>query len=924
MPEGRIRNGFAAAVVLLLLLPAWAGADTTSRVSEGRLDPDERSGDFEDGIAVSGDGRFVAFQSAATNLVSGDANATDDIFVLDRITNETTRVSVTSAGVEAAGDSSDPAISSDGRFVAFVSEAALDAADANVERDIYVHDRLDGTTVRASVSSAGIEANERSVNPSISGDGRYVVFESRADNLVAGDANATFDIFLRDLVAGTTTRVSVTDAGAEANGGSEDPWISRDGTQVSFTSGASNLTGADANPARDVFVRDLVAGTTVLVSLSSAGVQGNRQSIRAKLSADGRFVAFNSDADNLAPGTSSDFTSVYVHDRDRDGDGVFDEQAEPGGISTVQVDVASDGTPGNDFSFEVAISDDGRYVGFQSVSTNLVPDDTNGRSDIFLHDRDADEDGSYDEPGGIEVRRVSVDGFGAEGDGWVEEAVALDGEGRHVAFVSSSTNLDPSDGNSVPDVFLHDAWSGGTGRASFVQTEANDMSEEFDDLSPDGRFVVFECDADNLVPGDANMERDVFLFDREPGTMERISVNAGGAGGNGFSFHGTTSDDGAYVAFGSAADNLDAAPDDNNADDAFLRDRAANTTELVSLSYDENQANQGIVTASRVVISGDGLSVAFESESTNLVPQPDDNEAADIFVRDLAGATTVRVSVDSSGNESNDTSFQISLSADGRHVAFTSAATNLVAGDTNNATDVFVHDRDTGATVRVSIPDGGGQGDGGSFVPDLSEDGRYVTFVSNATNLVPGDTNAVADVFVHDRDADEDGIFDEQGDPNATSTEIVSVNDAGQIGDDGSDFWTAIGADGRFVVFLSFATNLSAEPDANAVRDVFLRDRLNGTTERVSVSTEGSEANNGSLRAFVSRDGRVVVFDADATNLVPDDGNDVADVFLRLRSPAGPGPPKVPSLSWPGLLALGAAVLAVGCLRPATRHRRQV
>src|SRR5437867_4406185 len=231
--------------------------------------------------------------------------------------------------------------------------------------------------------------------------------------------------------------------------------------------------------------------------------------------------------------------------------------------------------------------------------------------------------------------------------------------------------------------------------------------------------------------------------------------------------------------------------------------------------------------------------------------------------RSAGAQTTVRVSVASDGTEGNDVSLGSALSADGRFVAFDSAATDLVAGDTNGVSDVFVHDRQTGTTERVSVASDGAQGNGSSglvtfaFPPALSADGRFVAFVSFATNLVAGDTNGATDVFVHDRQAG--------------TTERVSVASGGSQSN-GSNVGSALSADGRFVAFQSAATNLVAD-DTNGATDVFVHDRQTGTTERMSVASDGSQGNGFNAGPALSADGRFVAFHSTATNLVAGDTN---------------------------------------------------
>jgi len=237
-----------------------------------------------------------------------------------------------------------------------------------------------------------------------------------------------------------------------------------------------------------------------------------------------------------------------------------------------------------------------------------------------------------------------------------------------------------------------------------------------------------------------------------------------------------------------------------------------------------------------------------------------------------------RVSVDSNGLEGNAASVASVLSADGQTHAFSSYADNLVTGDTNGFRDVFVRDAATLGTVRVSLSSTGLQADGASYSPSLSGDGRFLAFTSEASNLVPGDTNGVADVFVHDRDPDGNGIFDEGNGVNVR----VSVDSSGLEADGASygAYSHTISNDGRLVVFRSDATNLVAG-DGNGVSDIFAHDRISGATRRVSVDSSGAEATLGSSLGTISGNGAVVAFHSDAPNLVPGDNNGVTDVFTH-------------------------------------------
>jgi Tol biopolymer transport system component len=316
----------------------------------------------------------VAFSSYATNLVSGNTKGARHVFVNDLQTGITKLISVASDGTQGNNESYRPSISADGRYVAFYSEASnLVSGDTNDSTDIFVNDLQTGTTKLISAASDGTQGNNGALNPSISADGRYVAFDSFS-NLVSGDTNAAGDIFVNDLQTGTTKRISVASDGTQGNDGSYFPSISADGRYVAFYSDASNLVSSDTNAAGDIFVNDLQTGTTKRISIASDGTQGNnRSSYTSSISADGRYVAFYSNASNLVSGDTNGTSDIFVND------------LQTG--TTKRISIASDSTQGNSDSSTPSISADGRYVAFFSYASNLVSGDTNGIGDIFVYDR---------------------------------------------------------------------------------------------------------------------------------------------------------------------------------------------------------------------------------------------------------------------------------------------------------------------------------------------------------------------------------------------------------------------------------------------------------------------------------------------------------------------------------------------------------
>jgi Tol biopolymer transport system component len=309
----RAANGYGGSSETITAPVGGLGPETTELVSISTTRA-KGNGASQDAY-ISGDGRYVVFHSDATNLDPADTNNTRDAFVHDRVTGTTSLVSANGAGAVGNGQSDDPAISADGRHVTFRSQAGnLVSGDTNgTAWDIFSKDLQTGAVDRVSVSTAGAQANGASHNPVISGDGRYVVFRSSASNLVTGDTNGQQDLFVRDRQAGTTTRVSVASGGGQATGGaSDEPAITADGRYIAFQSDAADLVTGDSNAVTDIFVRDQTAGTTVRVSLDSAAGQSNGRSSDPAISGDGTTVVFESEATNLVAGDTNAKEDIFA------------------------------------------------------------------------------------------------------------------------------------------------------------------------------------------------------------------------------------------------------------------------------------------------------------------------------------------------------------------------------------------------------------------------------------------------------------------------------------------------------------------------------------------------------------------------------------------------------------------------------------
>ena len=371
-------------------------------------------------------------------------------------------------------------------------------------------------------------------------------------------------------------------------------------------------------------------------------------------------------------------------------------------------------------------------------------------------------------------------------------------------------------------------------------------------------YVVFSSTARNLVPGDTNGAEDAFYRNLSNGVIERLSVSSSEVQGNAKSLKPVPSADGTIITFQSEASNL-VAGDTNGKLDIFVRNRTAGTTERASVSSSGAQANGESTYTS---ITPNGRYVIFQSTATNL-SAVDRNTFSDIYRRDRQTGQTVLVSVGLGGVAANGNSAYAASSADGRYIAFQSLASNLVAGDTNRQTDVFVRDMVAGTTARVTATNGTA-GNGFSGYPDISDDGRYVAFISRAQNFASPDTSSFDDLFVHDRTT-------------GVTTRLTKGVGNAQI--NGHTISPEISGNGLVIVFGSEASNL-VSGDTNRVADVFTVNRTTGIIRRMSVGAGGQQGAQRHFQQHISQDGASVVFSTASGNLVTGDTNGAQDVFL--------------------------------------------
>jgi Tol biopolymer transport system component len=812
------------------------------------------------------------------------------------------------------GDSVAPALSPDGRYVLFVSSANNLTANDNSQPglDVFLRDRTSNTTVLVSANWTGTGGgNGHSTFAGVSTNGRYVVFESTASDLVPGDTNGVSDVFVRDLVAGTTVLVSVAANGGPGNGASTEAVLTPDGRYVAFISTATNLVAGDTNNIADVFVRDLVTQTTLCASVGAVMpvtpvVPAGFSSVN--LTPDGRYVAFCSSAAGLSPGvTNRPLGEVYI----RDVVAGSTTWASSNAASLAQTLLGLQNVP----SVHAALSRDGRFVVFKTGSTNGA-----GVALILRYDASSNAV--------VVVSSNAVPAFPFSDDVFGPEMTP---DGRFIAFArrEGPTNTLYASVHLWDGLALSDALVSADGTGS---VPTNTLSHT-PVLTPDGRFVAFLSDATNLVGNTLSNGLHICLRDTLAGATQLLDAdtNAIGSTDDTGAVPGLSAD-GALAAFASPDGSL-APLDQNGYLDVFLRNVTNATTELVSSrepSLVPQTGDRGSGLA-QISLSADGRWAAFASDAADLVANGT-NHSEEVFVRDLAAGTTTLGSAGTNGLAAlGGGSFGPVISADGRFVVFLSTATNLVASPFVNPIywvqfNIFRRDLQAGTNLLVTLSyDQSRPGQGSSSAPVISQDGRYVAFVSTALNLVPG-TSAGANSFWCDINSgvmkaltsnapsallpsiSDDGrfvayfsgasqvsIWDAQGGTNVYTTStgvgsaaisptgaLLAYQAAGQlyvadlIGKSNRFSFTSAlplrpsgqwSGDGRFLAFVT-GTNLVVS-DQNHTNDVYLCDTSNGALTLVSLNSNltGSAAGPSDW-PVVNGDGNFIAYRSFATNIL--------------------------------------------------------
>lgn len=635
---------------------------------------------------------------------------------------------------------------------------------------------------------------------------------------------------------------------------------------------------------------ELVSRTDIAVL---HGANGDSWSAN-RVSPDGRYALFASTAANLVDGDTNRSTDLFIAD------------AQNGTLE--RVNLGQNGVQADDETMSTAdMSDDGRYVVFQSLARNLVASPANGQPQIYMRDRQLQT-----------TTLISRTASGAASPSG-SYAPKISADGRHVVY-SSSDSLVAADDNDRTDVYHYDRVTGVNSLVSVsAQGQIGNGYSTLPQISADGRYVVFRTTANNLFPGDSNSADDLVLRDLATGVNVVASVKPDGSlfGGSRYLALGNAiSADGRYVLF-LTSQALE--PGDSNAAmDGFRFDRLSGTSERVTRGTGGSLLVKG---ATARAISADGSTLVMDSTEDNLVPgltggyyhsyarRIADGNLTLLKIRagaaryneqvqscNLSGDAAVAyctsrdrdIAVRNGADFSNlfripvgaDAGVQVSLprevplaaanvesgwssvSSDGRYVAFQSIASNLVADDTNGVTDVFLRDRVAGTTRRISVTAAGTQSDCASTSPQITADARYVVFGSCGALVAPA-SGSLPQVYRYDRLSE--------------TVQLVSTNAAGQPCNSSCPGAT-VSDDGSVIAFHSSATNLVAEP-LPAAGGLFVRTLPGGTPVLVNRSFQGDRADGAAGTGFVTGDGRFVFYKDSSTNLVPGDSNGVADIF---------------------------------------------
>lgn len=822
-------------------------------------------GESED-TSISANGRYVAFASDSTNFVAGLLGNADQIFVKDTVTGAVTLASCTVDGTPGNLDSENARISADGRHVVFFS-ISDNFGDGVCDAALYWKNLDTGELRRV---ATGIPEDD--VPAAVSADGRYVAFSSYASDLVVGDTNNTMDVFVMDMETDEVSRLSTDANGTQGNAMSSRPAISADGSVVAFASLANNLVAGDNNHNVDVFAveRDIVVanddkfqttydavmtgnvftenGTDSLGADRSPlghtfavakvnGVDANvgqqitlASSALLTVNADGTFRYDPNGAFSGMSGPQTDsFTYAIVdelghHDHATVTINAVAPDVEPNGNDIYLVSQTPDGAHGDSFSMNPVISADGNWVAFKSYAHNLVSPDNNPHGDILIKNLSTGE-----------IIRASTNALGEQANGDCQDP-SISADGSKVAFMSWSGDLVPGVNPNGNALFIKNLSDGS------IVCVAQGVEDAC--ISRDGQYVTFSSYG-NLVVGDTNGRSSIYRARTDGTDIQLVSAAADGHADDGEALYSTISGDGRYVLFASNSTNL-VEGHDSGLPEYYLKDMNTGHVTAVAPVWDHYTGNEEA--DYRGAISADGRYVVFNSFSSHLVSGVVDIA---LYWKDMQTGDTRLVTEGVFGDMDK---FKFSISGDGNLVSFTSCASTLVEGDTNNTIDAFVKNMTTGEVQRLDVASDGTQANGLAIGTSIADDGT-VAFASFASNLVASDDNGLPDVFV------KKAVFTGEVYTAAPETGDTFDNSIQRISNY-SNGPGAISANGQFVVFQT------STPGDGLHDAIYMKNLVNGETVLISTNTEGGLPNFDSFSATISADGQRVAFVSEATDII--------------------------------------------------------
>jgi hypothetical protein len=825
-------------------------------------------------LGASADGSMVIVNSYADNLVPNDTNNLPDAFAWNRTTGTVVRQPLGVGGQQPNGRSRGDAISADGTKLVFSSEAdnivpSWPFTNTGDESSFaYVWDLVTGKVTPQPINNPACKVGRTLSNPvSMSPDGSLVTLYGVDCSKFPGDPAPTRSVQVWNVLTGQVESQPAAAGGAEPNGGSEVPILSFDTTKVVMQSFASNLVASDPSVppnqagAGDIYVWNRPTGTYQRQSPGLNGAAPNGGSRPAAISKDNSKVVVTSYASNLVAGDTNGHADAYVWNR---WNGAY--QRQPRG---------ADGLEPNADSFPTGMSADGNRVLLSSYASNLVPGDTNGVADMFVWDRTT---GRYTrQPNGY---------LGAQPNGETARVGAISADGTQVALGSYASNLVPGDTNGEQDAFV---WTIPPAPPTAYQRQPLGVNGAQPNgptgvsaASSDGSVAVLTSSATNLLANGTDPYRRVFVWNRNSSSYERQPAGVDGLEPRGDSYGVGISADGTKVLLASSAPSLPGG--DGNAGewfDAYIWDRTTGkVTRQPAGKYPSEPCDFGqdpplgvSLQALPHGISADGNLVLFSSNDCAYTPGKVDAFKYEMLVWNRTTGSVQRQPLGLGGAQPNGSVAGGAFSPDGSKVALRTTASNLVKGDTSNAPDIngiadtYVWNRSTGRYERQPLGVNGAQPNGVSTPAAVSKDNSKVLLTTLASNLVAGDTNGFADVYLWNRwsvtyQRQPLGVGGAQ--PNGESTAV------------------AISADGTKVLLVSTASNL-VTGDTNGVPDVFIWDRSTGKYTRQATGLSGVQPNGRSTVGAMSADASTVFLSSLANNLVSSDTNNVEDTFAWTR-----------------------------------------